>query len=106
MKTLKDWIVPSIIILAASAIVIFAFWPLENSDFAEGFRSGEVIESEGAEPEEPFGPEGRLTGFAALLPMIKVAAFMGIGVLFTAIGRGVARLIRRFRGGASPATQG
>ncbi len=98
MKLIKDNFWPTVIIIVAAFIVIFAFWPLENTSFADGFRTGgEIAET----AEEGFGENGRLTGFAALLPMIKVAALMGIGVLFTAIGTGVARLINRFR--SSPA---
>ncbi|MFK7805869.1 MAG: hypothetical protein AB8G95_29835 [Anaerolineae bacterium] len=110
MKLIKENFWPTVIIIVASFIVIFAFWPLENSSFAEGFRTGEVAEGgegissdEGAEDsEEPFGENGRLTGAAALLPLIKVAALMGIGVLFTAIGTGIARLINRLRSPSPP----
>lgn len=102
MQLIKDNFWPTLIIIVASFVVVFAFWPLENSSFADGFRTGEVVAGEGG--EEPFGENGRLTGAAALLPLIKVAALMGIGVLFTAIGTGIARFINRMRTPASPGT--
>lgn len=107
MQLIKDNFWPTVIIIVASFLVIFAFWPLENSSFADGFRSGEVVDAEGGEAageEEGLGENGRLTGATALLPLIKVAGLMGIGVLFTAIGTGIARLINRMRTPASPGT--
>lgn len=111
MQLIKENFWPTVIIIVASFAVIFAFWPLENSSFAEGFRTSEVAEGETGSldesvdaEEEGFGEEGRLTGFAALLPLIKIAALMGIGVLFTAIGTGIARLVNRFRSPPPAAT--
>ena len=101
MQLLKDNFWPTVIILMASFVVIFAFSPLENTEWAEGFRSAQVSEEGGVgeAEDEPFGEAGRLTGFAALLPMIKVALFMGIGVLFTAVGRSIGRMATRLSAG-------
>lgn len=90
MKLIKENLGPTLIILFASALVIMAAWPVENSAWAEGIRSqpdhhgpegGEGERHEGGERE---GPPG---GIAMIfLPMVKVAILMGIGGLFTALG--------------------
>ena len=93
MKFIKDNIGPTLIILFASALVIMAAWPVENSAWAEGIRNqpdshgpegGEGESGEGGEGGEEEGAPG---GIAMIfLPMVKVAILMGIGGLLTALG--------------------
>ena len=90
MKLIKENIGPTLIILFASALVIMAAWPVENSAWAEGIRNqpdhhgpeGGDHDYEG-EHEGEGGPGGIAMIF---LPMVKVAILMGIGGLLTALG--------------------
>ncbi len=94
MKLIKENIGPTLIILFASALVIMAAWPVENSAWAEEIRSQpdhHGPEGERGEGGEREGPPG---GIAMIfLPMVKVAILMGIGGLFTAIGLFIARRV-------------
>ena len=92
MKLIKENIGPTLIILFASALVIMAAWPVENSAWAEGIRTqpdhhGPEGGEHDHEGEGRPGPEGRPGGIAMIfLPMVKVAILMGIGGLLTALG--------------------
>ena len=95
MDLIRKNIGPLLIILAAAAIVVLATWPLESSQFAEGFRTPEVLEAGG---EEGFEGGEALGGIALIIgPLIKVTLLMGIGVFFTWVGS----LIGRFFSGRS-----
>lgn len=99
MQTIKNNFVPTLIILIASAVVVFAAWPLENTQFAEDMRIGAVEEGEGIDSSEgePLGEEGGGAGIALMIigPLLKFTIFTAVGFLLTAIGRGVARLVGR-----------
>ncbi len=73
MQLIKDNFVPTLIIIAASILISLAFWPLENTEFADGLRTAVV---EGGGEGEP-----SLSGIALLLPLVKVTILMGIGIL-------------------------
>jgi len=100
MKLIKENLGPTLIILFASALIIMAAWPVENSAWAEGIRTERSNHGpEGGEGEgegEAFSGEGedappRIA--MIFLPMVKVAILMGIGGLFTALGLWIARLV-------------
>lgn len=93
MDIVRKNIGPVLIILLAAAIVVFATWPLENSQFAEGFRTTEVIDAGGEEGLEGGEELGGILLFVG--PLIKVTLFMGVGVFFTWVGS----LIGRFFSG-------
>ena len=95
MTLIRKNIGPVLIILVAAALIIFATWPLENSQFAEGFRGTEVIEPGG---EAGFEGEEALGGILLFVgPLIKVTLFMGVGVFFTWVGSSIARFFSRRR---------
>lgn len=83
---------PTLIILVAGLIVSFAAVPLQNTEWAEGFRS--EITAEGG--EEELGEEGEMAGGIIMVigPLLKVTILMGIGVGLTSL---VAWIIRRLR---------
>lgn len=92
MLTLRP-IVPTLIILLAGLIVSFAALPLQNTEWAEGFRTGvsergEVSEAEGVAGNAGGEEEGEPSGGVLIVigPLIKVAILMGIGGLLTALG--------------------
>lgn len=97
MTVVKENIVPTLIILVAGLVVSFAALPLANTEFAEGIRGDSTVESTGAEATgaEPAEEDVALSGALVLLPLVKVAAFMGVGAGLTML---VTRLIRRIRG--------
>lgn len=88
MKLIKENIGPTLIILFASALVIMAAWPVENSAWAEGIRNQPDHHGpEGGNHDHEGEHEGGPRGIAMIfLPMVKVAILMGIGGLLTALG--------------------
>lgn len=101
MSVVKDNFVPTLIILLAGLLVSFAAVPLANTEFAEGVRGDLAAESTGPAATDGESTEGGsteeeapLSGVVLLLPLVKVAALMGIGVGLTTL---VTRIIRRFR---------
>lgn len=83
---LKQYGVPTLIILLAAAVVCVAFLPLAGTEWADGFRlTTDVVQEEGV----PAGGIIMIVG-----PLIKVAILMGIGALLTALGRRLARIRR------------
>ncbi|MCB0132681.1 MAG: hypothetical protein KDD78_17585 [Caldilineaceae bacterium] len=100
MTTAKSYFVPTLIILLAGLVVSFAALPLANTEWAEGFRTDvgeeQPAAQEGAGQAEAGEPQ--MGGVAtAILPVVKVMLFMGVGVLLTMLGRGIVRLAGRFR---------
>ena len=95
MTLIKDNIVPTLIILLAGLVVSFAALPLANTEFAEGMRGDSVVEGTEAESAEE---EVAVSGVLLLLPLVKVAAFMGVGVGLTALAT---RIVRRVKGTTS-----
>lgn len=93
---LKQSIVPTLIILAAAALVIIAVLPLAQTDWADGFRTGfggegteQVAEAEGFE-----GEDGRPSGIIIyVMSSVKVFILMGIGALLTFVVLGIVRII-------------
>ena len=86
--TIRQAIVRTLIILAASLLVVLAILPLAETAFAENLRSGFGEEREGFERGEF---EGRLErerpvdfdGAVNFLAFIKVAFLMGMPALIT-----------------------
>ena len=105
MTTAKSYFVPTLIILLAGLIVSFAALPLANTEWAAGFRTdmGEEQPTNQAGSGQAAGRqaeagEPEMGGVAtAILPVVKVMLFMGVGVLLTMLGRGIIRLAGRFR---------
>ena len=96
---IKESFVPTLIILAAAALVVLASIPLAQTDWAEGFRSGfggegteQVTEVEAGEDEEAPPAAAML-----VLPLVKVTLLMSIGGLLTALVLWIVRLISRWR---------
>lgn len=91
MSILKDNLIPTLIILLAGLIVSFAAVPLQNTEWADGIRTGFSEDGEGSEREEAdgeraVGEEGRPGGVIMIIgPLIKVTILMGIGGLLTAL---------------------
>ena len=83
MALIRNNLVPTLVILVAGLIVSFAVVPLQDTEWAEGFRT--EVGAEGV--EEGFGEEGEMPGGAimVILPLIKVSILMGIGALLTAL---------------------
>lgn len=100
MTFIRNNLVPTLIILAAGLIVSFAAVPLQNTEWAEGFRT----ESGEERGEEGFGAEGEMPGGIIMVigPLIKVTILMGIGVGLTSLALWIIRKIRRALG-AQPA---
>ena len=112
MTVLKRNLVPTLIILLAGLIVSFAAVPLQNTEWAEGFRtgvseSGGGVEAEGAEGSEG-GEEDSAPGGVLIVigPLIKVTILMGIGGLLTALVLWVIRMARRIGSGRNQAIEG
>lgn len=98
MTVLKENLVPTIIILLAGLIVSFAAVPLQDTEWADGFRTevgerGEGVEAEGAESREGGQPSGVLS---VIGPLIKVTILMGIGGLLTALVLWIIGRIKRW----------
>jgi hypothetical protein len=97
MSFVKESFIPTLIILAAAALVVLASIPLAQTDWAEGFRSG--FGGEGAEQVAEAGDGEREGGdmgaFIYLAPLIKVTILMGIGGLLTALVWGIIKLVSR-----------
>ena len=91
MTVVKDNIAPTLIILLVGLLVSFAALPLANTGFAEGMRGDSPMESAEAESAEE---EVALSGALVLLPLVKVAALMGIGAGLTVLVTGIIRRIR------------
>jgi len=96
---IKESFVPTLIILATAALVVFASIPLAQTDWAAGVRSGfggERTEQVAEGGEEGF-EEGEGDPGVALyfLPLIKVTILMGIGSLLTALVWGVVKLLSK-----------
>lgn len=92
MSIVKENVVPTLIILLAGLLVSFTALPLANTEFAEGMRVDAPAERAEAEPGEG---EMALSGALVLLPLVKIAAFMGVGAGLTVL---VTRLVRRVKG--------
>ena len=112
MTVLKENLVPTLIILLAGLIVSFAAVPLQNTEWAEGFRTGvsergEGVEAAGAEGSEG-GQEGGTPSSALMVvgPLIKVTILMGIGGLLTALVLWIIRMARGSGSGRSEAMEG
>ena len=108
MTVLKENLVPTLIILLAGLIVSFAAVPLQNTEWAEGFRTGvsergEGVEAAGAEGSEGGQPSGV---FMVVGPLIKVTILMGIGGLLTALVLWIIRMARGSGSGRSEAMEG
>lgn len=88
MTTMKEYLVPALIIIITALVTAFASIPLQNTEWADGIRAEATETVAGAESEAGQPDVGVAIYF---LPLVKVAIFMGIGVLFTWL---VSRLIR------------
>ena len=83
MKILKNILIPSIIILIAAALVIFAALPLASTEWADSFRvENELSSNSEREAIEQEG-ENAPAILMVILPLIKVTIFMGVGALLT-----------------------
>ena len=99
MMTLKENVVPALIIIVAALVVAFASIPLQNTEWAEGIRTGfasdenaEGNSTEGGEVRESVDEGPSDVGVAIyFLPLIKVSLLMGIGAFFTWL---ITRIIR------------
>lgn len=91
MTVVKNNIVPTLIILLAGLVVSFAAVPLANTEFAEGMRGDSTVESTETEAAEE---AVELSGALMLLPLVKVAALMGIGVGLTSLFTFIIRRIK------------
>ncbi len=83
MPTLKDSILPIVIIIVASALVVLASMPLAQTEWADDMRGefvGEGAESDNAGEGEAPPDMGVLIYIA---PLIKVTLLMGIGAGLT-----------------------
>jgi len=101
MNVLKENLLPTLIILLAALLVSFAVLPLQNSEWADGFRVGSesgVAEQSAEGAATAASEEPPIAGVAQiLLPLVKVAAIMGIGGLLTALGLWVSNKVNRWR---------
>lgn len=92
MTLLKNNLVPVLIIIAAAALIVVLALPLAGTEWAESFRTAGEISS-GSELLAEEG--GSAPGIIMVIgPIVKVAIFMGIGILFTALGRGLSKRLR------------
>ncbi len=98
MTLIKQNLVPTLLILAASALVVLVSLPLAQTDWADGFRTGfdseettQVVQAEATDGEEETLPGG----VASVAPFFKVIALMGIGGLFTALVSGIIKFVSR-----------
>lgn len=105
MTTIKNNLVPALLILFAGLIIGFAAVPLENTEWAESIRAGVGIGGEGG---EGLAGEGQSPASVVALigPLIKVAALMGIGALLTALGLWLIRMVRQTGSGRGEVVEG
>lgn len=97
---LKESLLPTLIILAAAALVVLVSLPLAQTDWADGMRTSfeaqeggeEIATVEGGEAER-----GDMGVFNYIAPLIKVTILMGIGGLLTMLALGVIKLIPRMK---------
>lgn len=90
---IKKYFIPTLLILAAAAVVIWASQWMETTEWAEGIRAS--FDAQGEE-----GPEGSgdLGGMLLILPFIKEFVLMGIpGLLAGAVLWGIGLFKRRNR---------
>lgn len=97
MTVLKENLVPTLLILLAGLLVSLAAVPLQNTEWADGIRSGvseggEVVEAADAEGSEGNAPS---PVFVVVAPLIKVTLLMGIGGLLTALTLWIIGRIKR-----------
>lgn len=95
---LKERLVPTLIILAAAALVILVSLPLAQTDWANGLRTSFEAQEGGEEIATVEGGEAESADMGALIyiaPLIKVTILMGVGGLLTILALGVIKLISR-----------
>ena len=92
MTLIRENLLPTLIILVAGLLVSFAALPLANTEFAQGMRGGATTENADAQPATE--EQAALGGLLLLLPLVKVAAFMGVGAGLTAFGLWIIRKIK------------
>lgn len=94
MKLVKENFIPTLIILLAGLIVSFAVVPLQNTEWADTIRAAASVDVEANEGFE--GEDAPTTGaLMMLLPLVKVAIFMGVGAALTALIAWIIRLFKR-----------
>ncbi|TWU43464.1 hypothetical protein Q31b_25050 [Novipirellula aureliae] len=89
MPTLRESIRPILIIMLASAFVIFLIAPLDQTQWAAGMRAR--ISESGGGGFEGDGPRGAIRFIG---PFLKISILMGVPALVTL---GIRGLISRFR---------
>lgn len=93
MTTIKENLVPALILIIAALIVAFASILLENTEWAEGIRAGFEAGDSAAAAEVASSEAGPPDIDVAIyfLPLLKVLLFMGIGAFFTWLARRIIR---------------
>lgn len=93
MTTIKENLVPSLILIIAALVVAIASIPLQNTEWAEGiragFEAGETVAGAEGEAGETDPPDIGVAIY--FLPLVKVSLLMGIGAFFTWLAKHIIR---------------
>ena len=91
-KVARAYAGPVTIILVAAFAVGIAAWFAGETLWADGFRQAATVDSS----SPPGGGEPEFGGLARMfLPSLKVMVIMGVGMLFSAVGFGLVRVLSR-----------